>query len=153
MPQSLGGAVSQRGCCRQGSPSTPRPSQVCSVAMDLSPWKQHLLGLGPPGGSWTPAASTSHHLFLIGLSSTGWLCLQEGPEQQQVLSSLQPLATGDNAKSLQLHSTGPSHRENKHGWMNSQSSIHTVFIGCFHSPTTFDLTGVGKGGIKAGPGW
>lgn len=59
--------------------------------MDLSPWKRHLLGLGPPGGSRTPAASTSYHLFLIGLSSTGWLCLQEGPEQQQVLSSLQPL--------------------------------------------------------------
>lgn len=94
MPQSLGGTLSQRGCCSQGCPTTPRPSQVCSVAMDLSLWKQHLLSLGPPGGSRTPAASASYHLFLIGLSSTGWLCLQEGPEQQQVLSSLQPLVRG-----------------------------------------------------------
>lgn len=84
------------GCCSRGSPTIPGPSQVCSMAMDLSPWKQHLLGLGPPGGSRTPAAFASYHLFLIGLSSTGWLCLQEGPEQQQSSAPCSPWSGGDN---------------------------------------------------------
>lgn len=74
---------------REGAAVKGPPPPLGQAGSALWQWICHhgnrICRPGPPRRQLDPC---SVHLFLIGLSSMGWLCLQEGPEQQQALSSL-----------------------------------------------------------------